>query len=79
MTEILPRIEQAIQRVVQLVTALPPAATEEPLLPGDRSVKESVAAGLAALIAEHRAAIETFGTDTREETVRRAAENRASH
>lgn len=40
MTEILPRIERAIQRVVQLVTALPPAATEEPLLGGGRSVKD---------------------------------------
>ena len=40
MTEILPRIEQSIQRVVQAVTALPPAAREEPLLPGDRSVKD---------------------------------------
>lgn len=40
MTEILPRIEQSIQRVVQLVTALPRAARVEPLLPGDRSVKD---------------------------------------
>ena len=40
MTEILPRIEQSIQRVVQAVTALPPAARVEPLLPGDRSVKD---------------------------------------
>ncbi len=41
---------------------------------GDRSVKEAVAAGLAALIAEHRQAIETFGTDTRDDTLTRAAE-----
>ncbi|MFN8467512.1 MAG: DinB family protein [Caldilineaceae bacterium] len=40
MTDILPRIEQSIERVVQAVTALPPAAREEPLLPGDRSVKD---------------------------------------
>jgi hypothetical protein len=40
MTEILPRIERSIQRVVQAVTALPPAARLEPLLPGDRSVKD---------------------------------------
>jgi hypothetical protein len=40
MTDILPRIEQSIQRVVQLVTALPPASRLEPLLPGDRSVKD---------------------------------------
>ena len=41
---------------------------------GDRSVKEAVAAGLAALIAEHRQAIESFGTDTRDDTLTRAAE-----
>ncbi len=40
MTEILPRIEQSIQRVVQAVTALPLVAREKPLLPGDRSVKD---------------------------------------
>ena len=37
-------------------------------------VKEAVAAGLAALIAEHRQAIETFGEDTRDDTLTRAAE-----
>jgi hypothetical protein len=41
---------------------------------GDRSVKESVAAGLGALIAEHRHAIEAFGEDTRHSTLERAAE-----
>ena len=41
---------------------------------GDRSVKEAVAAGLAALIVEHRQAIESFGTDTRDDTLTRAAE-----
>ena len=41
---------------------------------GDRSVKEAVAAGLAALIAEHQAAVEAFGADTRPETLHRAAE-----
>src|SRR6202035_4123267 len=30
---------------------------------GDRSVKESVAGGIAALITEHNAAIESFGED----------------
>jgi hypothetical protein len=40
---------------------------------GDRSVKEAVAEGLAALIAEHRAAIAGFGEDTRESTLERAA------
>jgi hypothetical protein len=41
---------------------------------GDRSVKEAVASGLAALIAEHRQAIESFGSDTRDDTLSRAAE-----
>ena len=41
---------------------------------GDRSVREAVAAGLGALIAEHRQAIETFGEDTRDDTLTRAAE-----
>ncbi|MFO0799670.1 MAG: DUF6744 family protein [Gemmataceae bacterium] len=41
---------------------------------GDRSVKESVAAGLAALVDEHRKAVAAFGADTREDTLRRAAE-----
>ena len=47
-----------------------PAGTPE----GDRSVKESVAAGLAALIAEHQQAIASFGEDTRDSTLERAAE-----
>lgn len=47
-----------------------PAGTTE----GDRSVKESVAAGLSSLIAEHQSAIETFGEDTRHSTLERAAE-----
>ena len=47
-----------------------PAGTGE----GDRSVKEAVAAGLAALIADHQAAVESFGEDTRAETIARAAE-----
>jgi hypothetical protein len=47
-----------------------PAGTSE----GDRSVKASVAAGLGALIAEHRSAIEAFGEDTRHSTLERAAE-----
>jgi hypothetical protein len=47
-----------------------PAGTPE----GDRSVKESVAAGLSALITEHEAAIASFGADTRADTLQRAAE-----
>jgi hypothetical protein len=41
---------------------------------GDRSVKEAVASGLSALIAEHRQAVEGFGADTRDGTLERAAE-----
>jgi len=41
---------------------------------GDRSVKDAVAGGLAALVEEHRVAIEAFGEDTRESTLKRAAE-----
>ncbi len=40
----------------------------------ERSVRDSVAAGLASLIAEHEAAVEDFGTDTRPDTIKRAAE-----
>lgn len=40
---------------------------------GDQSVKEAVAAGLSSLIAEHTAAVEAFGTDTRPDTIERAA------
>ncbi len=47
-----------------------PAGTAE----GDRSVKDAVAAGLAALIDEHRKAVAQFGTDTRDDTLKRAAE-----
>ena len=41
---------------------------------GDRSVREAVASGIGALIAEHRAAIAGFGGDTRPDTIGRAAE-----
>jgi hypothetical protein len=47
-----------------------PAGTEE----GDRSVTQAVADGLAAVVAEHRAAVAQFGTDTRSDTLQRAAE-----
>lgn len=47
-----------------------PSGTPE----GDRSVKESVAAGLATLIEEHQSAIAAFGADTRPSTLERAAE-----
>ena len=41
---------------------------------GDRSVKESVAAGIAALIADHEQAVERFDEDTRPSTLERAAD-----
>ena len=41
---------------------------------GDRSVKETVAAGLSALIEEHNAAIDSFCKETRADTIERAAE-----
>ena len=41
---------------------------------GDRSVKDAVAGGIATLIGEHRAAVATFGSDTRGSTLERAAE-----
>ncbi len=47
-----------------------PAGTAE----GDRSVKDAVAAGLAALIDDHRKAVAQFGSDTREDTLKRAAD-----
>ncbi|QDU21725.1 DUF6744 family protein [Urbifossiella limnaea] len=47
-----------------------PAGTAE----GDRSVKDAVAAGLAALIDDHRRAVAQFGEDTREDTLKRAAD-----
>jgi hypothetical protein len=60
--------------VVRLNGRLPrfpiPAGTPE----GDRSVKESVAAGLSALIGEHEQAVASFGEDTRQSTLERAAE-----
>ena len=47
-----------------------PAGTPE----GDRSVRDTVAAGLTALIEDHRQAVAQFGEDTREDTLKRAAE-----
>ena len=40
----------------------------------ERSIRDSVAAGLAGLIAEHEAAVAEFGADTRPDTIKRAAE-----
>ena len=65
------RVQALLGRLNEQVLRFPvPAGTSE----GDRSVKEAVAAGLAALIAEHRQAVAAFGADTRPGTVERAAE-----
>jgi hypothetical protein len=45
-----------------------------PVPAGDRSVTQAVADGLAAVVAEHRAAVAQFGSDTRGDTLERAAE-----
>lgn len=41
---------------------------------GDGSVKDAVANGISGLIADHAAAVELFGDDTRSDTLERAAE-----
>lgn len=65
------RIQDFLNRVGGRLLRFPvPAGTEE----GDRSVTQAVADGLAAVVAEHRAAIAQFGTDTRDDTLQRAAE-----
>jgi hypothetical protein len=37
-------------------------------------VRDAVAAGIAGLIADHKAAVDSFGADTRKDTLERAAE-----
>ncbi len=65
------RIQGLLDRVGGRLLRFPvPAGTEE----GDRSVTQAVADGLAAVVAEHRAAVAQFGTDTRDDTLRRAAD-----
>jgi hypothetical protein len=65
------KVQRFVSRINGQVLRFPvPAGTAE----GDRSVKASVAAGLAALIAEHRDAVASFGQDTREDTLTRAAD-----
>src|SRR4051812_21646316 len=64
------KVQAMLGRVNGQILRFPlPAGTAE----GDRSVKESVAAGLAALIDEHRKAVAQFGSDTRDGTLERAA------
>jgi cytochrome c556 len=65
------RVQGFLGRINGQVLRFPvPAGTSE----GDRSVKEAVASGLATLIDEHRKAVAAFGEDTRDETIKRAAE-----
>ncbi|HEY3789177.1 MAG TPA: hypothetical protein VGL71_09995 [Urbifossiella sp.] len=70
-TKFVDRVQGFIGRINGQLLRFPvPAGTGE----GDRSVKEAVASGLAALIADHQAAVEAFGEDTRPETLTRAAD-----
>ena len=65
------RVQAMLGRLNGQILRFPvPAGTAE----GDRSVKDAVAAGLAALIDEHRKAVAQFGEDTRGDTLQRAAE-----
>jgi hypothetical protein len=65
------RVQAMLGRLDGQILRFPvPAGTAE----GDRSVKDAVAAGIASLIDDHRTAVARFGTDTRADTLRRAAE-----
>ena len=65
------QIQAFLNRVGGRLLRFPvPAGTSE----GDRSVTQAVAEGLAAMVAEHRAAVAQFGHDTRDDTLQRAAE-----
>ncbi len=65
------KIQAFLDRVGGRLLRFPvPAGTEA----GDRSVTQAVADGLAAVVAEHRAAVAQFGTDTRADTLQRAAD-----
>jgi hypothetical protein len=70
-TSFVDRVQAMLGRLNGQILRFPvPAGTAE----GDRSVKDAVAAGLAALIDEHRKAVAQFGDDTREDTLKRAAD-----
>lgn len=65
------RVQTMLGRLNGQILRFPvPAGTAE----GDRSVRDAVAAGLAALVDEHRQAVAQFGEDTRGDTLARAAE-----
>jgi hypothetical protein len=69
--EFVDRVQKFVSTVGGRLARFPvPAGTPQ----GDRSVQVAVAEGLSAVIAEHRAAVTSFGEDTRESTIRRAAE-----
>jgi hypothetical protein len=69
--EFVDKVQTFVGRINGKMSRFPiPAGTPH----GDRSVKEAVADGLASLIAEHETAIASFGNDTRESTLKRAAE-----
>jgi hypothetical protein len=69
--EFLDKVQAFLGRLNGRMQRFPvPAGTPQ----GDRSVKESVANALEALIATHREAIDRFGDDTRPDTFERAAD-----
>jgi len=64
------RIQSFLGRVNGRLLRFPvPAGLPE----GERSVRQAVAEGLSGLIAEHRQAVAQFGSDTRSDTLERAA------
>lgn len=70
-TAFIDRIDRFLKKLNGNLRRFPvPAGTPH----GDRSVKEAVASGIEALIAEHNAAVDAFGEDTRESTIERTVE-----
>ncbi len=69
--EFVDKIQDLLNRVGGRLLRFPvPAGTTA----GDRSVTQAVADGLAAVVTEHRQAVAQFGTDTRSDTLERAAD-----
>src|SRR5207237_270776 len=66
------KVQEFLGRVNGRLLRFPvPAGVPE----GERAVRRAVADGLAALVAEHRAAVAQFGSDTRADTLGRAADH----